>query len=308
SESGGTSIFEESGALAALPPGARLLKNFTLAVAGNLPGAYTAELTITAGADTVDVCATSFSIDNSSDTGAGLIGSLSFDPEVVDAGDLTNALYTLENLGNGTLAGLGIRVIVLAADTGEVVGDLVDSTNLDPSGSLSASQPFSTADLPQGTYIGLLIGVLASGDELTLDDDLLTVVNVPPDCSLAVANPDELWPPDHEYVAIAIDGVVDLDGDPVTLTVTGVSQDEPTDGQADGNTCPDAAGVGTSQVSVRRELSGQGDGRVYTVVFTAEDGRGGICEGALTVCVPHDQGAGSTCVNQGALFDSTTCP
>ncbi|HEX6865561.1 MAG TPA: hypothetical protein VF414_22225, partial [Thermoanaerobaculia bacterium] len=64
-------------------------------------------------------------------------------------------------------------------------------------------------------------------------------------------------------------------------------------------------GVGTAEVRVRAERSGQLDGRVYHLFFKAEDGRGGECEGEVTVCVPHDnKGA---CVDQGALHDSTVC-
>jgi len=63
--------------------------------------------------------------------------------------------------------------------------------------------------------------------------------------------------------------------------------------------------VGTSSVKLRSERLGNGDGRVYHVAFTASDGRGGRCSGTVTVCVPHDQGHGRACGDQGALVDST---
>ena len=56
---------------------------------------------------------------------------------------------------------------------------------------------------------------------------------------------------------------------------------------------------------MRAERSGAGDGRVYEVRFVADDGRGGQCRGAVRVCVPHDRGRGSTCVDEGPLVDST---
>ena len=89
------------------------------------------------------------------------------------------------------------------------------------------------------------------------------------------------------------------------ITVTNVFQDERTDHTGDGKTCPDAAGAGSASVGLRSERSGQLDGRVYRVFFQAEDGRGGRCEGEVTVCVPHDNK--SACVDQGALYDSTVC-
>ena len=124
--------------------------------------------------------------------------------------------------------------------------------------------------------------------------------NVPPDCSAAVATPAELSPPNHQLVAVSIVGVTNGDRNPPTVTITGVTQDEPV-----GATCPDATGVGTSSVKLRSERLGNGDGRVYHVAFTASDGRGGRCSGTVTLCVPHDQGHGRACGDQGALVDST---
>lgn len=130
--------------------------------------------------------------------------------------------------------------------------------------------------------------------------------NRPPDCSKAAASPTLLWPPDHKMVSIAVTGVTDPDGDPVTVIVTGITQDEPTNGLGDGDTCPDATGVGTGQAQVRAERSGTGNGRVYTIRFSAADGKGGTCTGAVTVSVPHDKK--DTPADDGQTVDATLCP
>lgn len=44
--------------------------------------------------------------------------------------------------------------------------------------------------------------------------------NQPPNCSSAVSNIPELWPPNHKFVSIDILGVTDPDGDPVTSLLT----------------------------------------------------------------------------------------
>lgn len=129
--------------------------------------------------------------------------------------------------------------------------------------------------------------------------------NLPPECDGAVASVGDLWPPNHKMVPLAIEGVVDPDGDPVTIVVKTVAQDEPVDGGGDGATCPDAEGVGTANVAVRAERSGQGDGRVYHIAFEADDGRGGCCTGTVTACVRHDRRPGGECGDQGPLYDST---
>lgn len=86
--------------------------------------------------------------------------------------------------------------------------------------------------------------------------------------------------------------------------MTGIGQDEPLTGLGSGNTCLDAAGVGTAIPVLRAERAGKGDGRVYRVAFTADDGRGGQCTGTVRVCVPHDQ-RGQACGDQGAAVDAT---
>src|SRR5262249_29231780 len=130
-----------------------------------------------------------------------------------------------------------------------------------------------------------------------------------PDCSAAVADPSRLWPPNHKFVDVSIAGIVDADGDQVTITITGITQDEAIDCEDNGNPCPDASGIGSSTAHLRAARGGTGDGRVYRISFLADDGRGGQCTGVVTVCVPHDQARQSACIDEGALFDSTasTC-
>jgi len=134
-------------------------------------------------------------------------------------------------------------------------------------------------------------------------------VNDNPVCSVS-PDLDEIWPPNHQMVPIALSGATDVDGDVVTLLVTGIFQDEPTNTQGDGNTPSDATGVGTSTPAVRAERSGTprvpGDGRVYHIYISGSDGVGGSCTGEVTVGVPHDQGQRSTLIDEGPLFNSVT--
>ena len=125
--------------------------------------------------------------------------------------------------------------------------------------------------------------------------------NMAPDCSAAVASPIKVWPPNGKLVPISIQGVADPDNDPVTLTVTGVHQDEPLSRIG----TPDATGIGTPAASIRADRSGKGDGRVYHLSFEALDPLGASCTGTVRICVPHDQGRGRTCGDGGPLFVST---
>ena len=89
---------------------------------------------------------------------------------------------------------------------------------------------------------------------------------------------------------VTISGASDPEGDDLTTTVTGVTQDEPVNGLGDGDTSPDAElGTASNQVSLRAERSGTGDGRVYHVAVTVTDEFGLSCSSIVRVGVPHDQ-------------------
>lgn len=128
--------------------------------------------------------------------------------------------------------------------------------------------------------------------------------NQVPDCSAPQAFPAVLGDPNKQFVPIAILGVTDPDGDSMTLTVTGVTQDEPVKGAGSGNTSPDAV-ILAGTASVRAERSGTGNGRVYRVSFKAEDGKGGSCTGTVAVGVPHSLNKGLLAIDDGQLYDST---
>jgi hypothetical protein len=147
-------------------------------------------------------------------------------------------------------------------------------------------------------------GVLSAADlvQVTVQD-----VNAPPDCSVARAEPSSLWPPNHQFSPVVVVGVTDPN-DPVRISLSAITQDEPTNGLGDGDSAPDAiAPLGgvvapDSPLLIRRERSGTGDGRVYRVSFVADDGVGGTCQGTVLVGVPH--GRQDNPVDGGPLYES----
>jgi len=157
----------------------------------------------------------------------------------------------------------------------------------------SANEPVSQAGdltVPNGQYLRVSVTFTrASTGETPVLEDLTITANRPPDCTAAVADPDELWPPNHKMKDVNIGGITDPDGNPISIVVTSITQDEPLDTYGDGSTQPD------------------GDGRVYHISSVASDGAGGECGSTVSVCVPHDKGKkGNVCVDGGPLFDSVT--
>jgi hypothetical protein len=130
--------------------------------------------------------------------------------------------------------------------------------------------------------------------------------NQPPVCSSASSSIDTIWPPNHKFVAVNVLDVTDPDGDPVSITIDSIDQDEPVDTFGDGSFTPDGQGFGTGTAEVRAERVGtkkvSGNGRVYHIGFSAGDGHG-VCSGEVMVGVPHDEK--DVPVDDGALYDST---
>jgi hypothetical protein len=138
------------------------------------------------------------------------------------------------------------------------------------------------------------------------------VCNEPPVCEEATPTRACLWPPNHDYHNIGIDGVTDPDGDQVTITFNGATSDEATateKGAGGMQHSPDVIIDGIAlpeQAGVRSERSGKYDGRVYELHFTADDGNTGQCSGTVSVQVPHNvKKSGCDAIDSGQDFDAT---
>ncbi|MEZ4711093.1 MAG: Ig-like domain-containing protein [Caldilineaceae bacterium] len=132
----------------------------------------------------------------------------------------------------------------------------------------------------------------------------VTPVNDNPVCNAATPSVSSLWPPEHQFEPVTVNGISDIEDDPMTIAITSIFQDEPVDAPGSGNTSPDGQGIGSATAEVRAERVGSGNGRVYHISFTASDGQGGSCTGEVLVGVPKSQGNKGAPVDDGALYDS----
>lgn len=232
-------------------------------------------------------------------------------PYDVDVVEVTESYIVDEgsfSIAPDSVVEVGGKTHITWYNVAQYVGDYNDR--------LAADETFEVSFDARSSQSGQMLPVDSKGDAVVYymdpDDEPKMVlipqayinVNSPPDCNDAYASLDVLWPPNHKMVEITIEGVTDPDGDDITITVTGIWQDEPTNGLGDGDKSPDGDGVGTSSAWVRRERSGLENGRVYHIYFTAEDEYGAICECEVTVSVPHDM-RGAPAVDGGAIYDST---
>ncbi len=135
----------------------------------------------------------------------------------------------------------------------------------------------------------------------------LLVVNssfaAPPNCAKAVASPNNLWPPNHKFEEIAVNGVTDPDRDATRIVINCIMQDEPLNKTGDGNTQYDGYGLGESRAHVRSERSGNLNARFYHISFSAFDTHNESCTGEVLVSVAHNPPRPP--IDGGPLYQST---
>ena len=122
-----------------------------------------------------------------------------------------------------------------------------------------------------------------------------------------------MWPPNHKYKTFTLNdfGVNASDNcGSVSAAITNVDSDEPDDakGGGDGNTTNDIVMVNSSTVKLRAERAGNGDGRVYTITVTAEDGSGNTAQATCEVIVPHDRKGLPKNISSQFVGDDTVIP
>ncbi|MCW2572694.1 MAG: putative exported chitinase [Frankiales bacterium] len=134
-------------------------------------------------------------------------------------------------------------------------------------------------------------------------------------------SPTSVFPPNHKYVNGTLTYTSPKDSDNLSLNIGVITHDEIADDGTElngtGNTPVDSTGSGTSTAKdgvhsvslpfqIRAERAGGGDGRTYTIPFTADasaassnvpvvgnPGDENQCSGNATVDVPHDMGGGN---------------
>lgn len=210
--------------------------------------------------------------------------------------------------------------ITLGADVSDYDGDsltyqwfkqLSDGEQVaisDASGSVDTIDEGAPAALPEYNVTPIDVGIyefiltVNDGHNEFSDSVTATVKNDALAILAPVPNKGLLWPPDHKLETISIqvnaktaDGSQTIDlGE---LSVAEVISNEPEDGLGDGDQAPDWDSIitdptdgGQIWLDLRRERSGKGNGRVYTIAIVATDEYGNAQQAYVTVKVPHNKG------------------
>lgn len=140
-------------------------------------------------------------------------------------------------------------------------------------------------------------------------DASVEVIDVTPPEIAVQLNRDVLWPPNHKLVEVCatIEATDNCDPDP-DIALVWITSSESDNDKGDGNTINDIqnAAYGTEDLcfSLRSERQGSGNGRVYTIAYSAEDESGNVAYDTVRVRVPHDQ-SGSALASTGFLLHGT---
>jgi hypothetical protein len=200
----------------------------------------------------------------------------------------------------------------VAGDDPQILSWLGMASAMDDCGNVTLTDnapDFFPASCPPGTPIDVTFTGTDECGNSGQDGSSVTVLDeTDPEVMCSVGDV-ELWPPHHDLVDAGFEySVVEVcDPDP-TVVITVTSDEHPEFECGAGGTihCPDAV-VDGDTVLLRRERSGGGDGRIYTITVTVTDdcGNQGSCQ--ATVGVPQSMNPHIDPIDSGQLYDPTVC-
>ena len=128
-------------------------------------GPYTATLEVLDGPILLSASQTTFTITGSSETGAGLTGTISAQPSWIYQGLEEAITYGVTNNGNEDLTEVTVRVLIVDPDTQEVKLTFDNPAVLPAGGSMGQNFAFSTAPFAPHIYLAILQAVTATMPE-----------------------------------------------------------------------------------------------------------------------------------------------
>jgi cysteine-rich repeat protein len=156
----------------------------------------------------------------------------------------------------------------------------------------------TTTCAPEGPYAlgstDVTLECVGGGGRTSVAICAVAVADTTPPTVTVTTVPDTLWPPNHQMSTVDATVTVADACDPApSVVLVSVVSSEPDDapGGGDGHTVDDIqdASVGTAdfQVLLRAERQGSGEGRTYTLTYSATDASGNSGSGSGDVLVPY---------------------
>jgi hypothetical protein len=128
----------------------------------------------------------------------------------------------------------------------------------------------------------------ASGNSATCSQVITVNDDAPPQITGLSATPQTLWPPNHTMRDVIISyQVADNCVSSPNITIS-VTSNEAVNGTGDGDTGPDWEIINNNHIRLRAERAGNGNGRIYTITITVNDGCNPPVSSSTQVVVAHN--------------------
>lgn len=126
-----------------------------------------------------------------------------------------------------------------------------------------------------------------SGNSVTCDQVITVFDNTPPELTPLTVSHAALWPPNHKMrdLTVSYTASDNCSNAPTTMSIT---CNEPANGTGDGDTDIDWVIIDANKIQLRAERAANGDGRIYTITVSANDGCNPSVTKSETVRVTHN--------------------
>jgi len=273
---------------------------------------------VDAGASASDGCAGDLtsSINVSGSVNANVVGSYMLTYTVSDGSHTTSTTRTVNVVDTTapTITVNGANPMTIECHTSFT--DPGATASDDCAGSFPASASGTVDVNTPGTYTMIYTASDPSGNPAAPQSRTVNVVDTTaPVINLNGLTP-VMWPPNHKYQTFSVTDFVTSVTDSCntslnlsSVVISQVTSDEFENSVGDGNTLNDIViAADCRSVQLRAEREGNGDGRVYTIIFKVTDASGNVGTATARVFVPHSQNGGSAVDSGPHYVVNGTCP
>jgi hypothetical protein len=244
---------------------------------------------------------TTFTVIGVEDTTPPLLAGFSFAPDIVNVGTEDKEVPVTLRITDDLLGFDGGYFLFKSPSGQQQMGGLVGPSNLIEGNEFNGRYVTSMV-VPKLSENGeWQLSVVEISDPLntrTINEQTLaegglpttiTIDSTPPELEIRATSA-VLWPPNHKMVPVTLEVAAsdNCDRRP-TCGITSVTSNEPVDGTGDGDLSPDWEMISNLKVKLRAERSGEGSGRIYTILVTCSDAAGNSASESVDVIVPHDK-------------------
>ncbi len=175
---GSTVLPETTREVASLTPNAFQDAISQLRLDPGLPGTYTATLSLSGPAGTIETRTAQFAVLTTAETGSGLRGGVT-SSRYVNRGDPASVTLNVENAGNSAVDPLHLTFRIVDPSSGVALMTAQSDIPLPVGGSQQVSQVWDTTGAGAGTYIAA-VSATVGANEITLGQSLVTVGVIQP--------------------------------------------------------------------------------------------------------------------------------